>query len=78
VVWTLTLQPESEGRALISCAARLHQVTITAVSFPRHRGAQLSANRRLSLLFTPVDGDSSNTMIMRSGAKRAFSADERS
>jgi len=28
VVWTLTLQPESEGPALISCAAWLLQVAM--------------------------------------------------
>ena len=43
VVWTLTLQPESEGPNLISCAARLLQLTMLLVSFPRRRGAQSSA-----------------------------------
>jgi hypothetical protein len=42
VVWTLALQPESEGPSLISCAAWLLQAAITA-SFPRLRGAQSSA-----------------------------------
>src|SRR5262245_24311083 len=46
VVWTLTLQSESEGPALISYAARLHRVdriTLT-VSSLRRRGAHRSAN----------------------------------
>ena len=45
MVWTLTLQSESEGPTLISCAARLLQVgrTYMAVSSPRRRGAQSSA-----------------------------------
>jgi hypothetical protein len=42
VVWTLVLQPESEGPSLITCAAGYVQLASTA-SFPRRRGAQPSA-----------------------------------
>ena len=45
MVWTLVLQPESEGPALISHAARLLPVGLAA-SLPRRRGAQSSAYRR--------------------------------
>jgi len=47
VVWTLTLQSESEGPPFLSCAARLLRVdrSYISASSPRRRGAQSSASR---------------------------------
>src|SRR5262249_21270917 len=53
VVWTLILQSEPEGPALISCAARLHRVgchSYMVASSLRRRGARSSAIPRHRIL----------------------------
>src|SRR5262249_19928532 len=66
VVWTLILQSEPEGPALISCAARLHRVgchSYMVASSLRRRGAPLSANRWAYSL-RPIDANHSAMPFM--------------